>query len=147
MTENKKPKGQKGKKKTHLDTDNPDENPLLHVDNTADFSIDTGNLLQDTGLLIFPGYKVFDLTKDNDHFDTRKISHMSMIIITLRYYEYVCIAKFQFSYIIPILESGLNAKDVFDMVKHCLKNKLLTNAPTFDNIYELDIQYSGYIKY
>lgn len=147
MTENKKPKGQKGKKKTHPDTDNPDENPLLHVDNTADFSIDTGNLLQDTGLLIFPGYKVFDLKKDKDHFDTRKISHMSIIIITLRYYEYVCIAKFQFSYIIPILESGLNAKDVFDMVKHCLKNKLLTNAPTFDNIYELDIQYSGYIKY
>ena len=147
MTENKKPKGQKGKKKTHPDTDNPDENPLLHVDNTADFSIDTGNLLQDTGLLIFPGYKVYDLKKDKDQYNTRKISQMSMIIISLRYYEYVCIAKFKFSYIIPILESGLNAKDVFDMVKHCLKNKLLTNAPTFDNIYELDIQYNGFIKY
>lgn len=147
MAENKKPKGQKGKKKTHPDTDNPDENPLLHVDNTADFSIETGNLLQDTGLLIFPEYEIFDLKKDKDHFDTNKLSHMSMIIISLRYYEYVCIAKFQFSYIIPILESGLNAKDVFDMVKHCLKNKLLTNAPTFDNIYELDIQYNGFIKY
>ena len=147
MAENKKPKGQKGKKKTRPDTDNPDENPLLHVDNTADFSIDTGNLLQDTGLLIFPEYEMFDLKKDKDHFDTNTLSHMSMIIISLRYYEYVCIAKFQFSYIIPILESGLNAKDVFDMVKHCLKNKLLTNAPTFDNIYELDIQYNGYIKY
>ena len=147
MAENKKPKGQKGKKKTRPDTDNPDENPLLHVDNTADFSIDTGNLLQDTGLLIFPEYEMFDLKKDKDHFDTNKLSHMSMIIISLRYYEYVCIAKFQFSYIIPILESGLNAKDLFDMVKHCLKNKLLTNAPTFDNIYELDIQYNGYIKY
>ena len=147
MAENKKPKGQKGKKKTRPDTDNPDENPLLHVDNTADFSIDTGNLLQDTGLLIFPEYEMFDLKKDKDHFDTNKLSHMSMIIISLRYYEYVCIAKFQFSYIIPILESGLNAKDVFDMVKHSLKNKLLTNAPTFDNIYELDIQYNGYIKY
>ena len=147
MAENKKPKGQKGKKKTRPDTDNPDENPLLHVDNTADFSIETGNLLQDTGLLIFPEYEIFDLNKDKDHFDTNKLSHMSMIIISLRYYEYVCIAKFQFSYIIPILESGLNAKDVFDMVKHCLKNKLLTNAPTFDNIYELDIQYNGFIKY
>ena len=147
MAENKKPKGQKGKKKTRPDTDNPDENPLLHVDNTADFSIDTGNLLQDTGLLIFQEYEIFDLKKDKDHFDTNKLSHMSMIIISLRYYEYVCIAKFQFSYIIPILESGLNAKDVFDMVKHSLKNKLLTNAPTFDNIYELDIQYNGFIKY
>ena len=147
MAESKKPKGQKGKKKTRPDTDNPDENPLLHVDNTADFSIETGNLLHDTGLLIFPEYEMFDLKKDKDHFDTNKLSHMSMIIISLRYYEYVCIAKFQFSYIIPILESGLNAKDVFDMVKHCLKNKLLTNAPTFDNIYELDIQYNGFIKY
>jgi hypothetical protein len=45
------------------------------------------------------------------------------------------------------MESGLIARDVFDMVKHCLRNKLLTNAPTFDNIYELDIQYTGYIKY
>ena len=76
MAENKKPKGQKGKKKTRPDTDNPDENPLLHVDNTADFSIDTGNLLQDTGLLIFPGYKVFDLKKDKDHFDTNKIDYL-----------------------------------------------------------------------
>lgn len=147
MAETKKSKGQKGKKKPRPDTDNPEENPLLHVDNTADFSIDTGNLLQDTGILIFPGYKSFDLKKEKDHFNTDKLSQTSMIIITLRYYEYVCIAKFQFSYIIPILESGLNAKDVFDMVKHCLKNKLLTNAPTFDNIYELDIQYNGYIKY
>ena len=147
MIDQKKQKGQKGKKKTRPDTNNPDENPLLHLDNTADFSIDTGNLLQDTGILIFPGYKDFDLKKDKDHFDTAKITKMSMVIISLRYYEYVCIAKFQFSYIIPILESGLNAKDVFEMVKHCLKNKLLTNAPTFDNIYELDIQYKGYIKY
>ena len=147
MATEKKKIALKGKKKSKPDTDNPDENPLLHVDNTADFSIETGNLLQDTGLLIFPGYKMFDLKKDKDHFDMDKISKMSMIIISLRYYEYVCIAKFQFSYIIPILESGLIAKDVFDMVKHCLKNKLLTNAPTFDNIYELEIQYSGYIKY
>ena len=56
MIDQKKQKGQKGKKKTRPDTNNPDENPLLHVDNTADFSIDTGNLLLDTGILIFPGY-------------------------------------------------------------------------------------------
>ena len=45
------------------------------------------------------------------------------------------------------LISGLIAKDVFDMIKHCLKNKLITNAPTFDNIYDLEIQYNGYVKY
>ena len=143
----KKQKGIKGTKKTKPDTDNPDQNPLLHVENKADFSIETGNLLQDTSMLIFPGYKVFDMKKDKDHFDMDKLTNMSMIIIALRYYEYVCIARFQFSFIIPILESGLVAKDVFDMIKHCLRNKLLTNAPTFDNIYELDIVYTGYIKY
>lgn len=143
----KKQKGIKGTKKTKPDTDNPDQNPLLHVDNTSDFSIETGNLLQDTSILIFPGYKVFDMKKDKDHFDMNKLNNMSMIIIALRYYEYVCIARFQFSFIIPILESGLVAKDVFDMIKHCLRNKLLTNAPTFDNIYDLDIVYTGHVKY
>ena len=143
----KKPKGQKGIKKPRPDTDNPDQNPLLKVDNTEEFSIETGNLLQDTGLLIFPGYTVFDMKKEKDHFDMEKLSNTSMIIVALRYYEYVCTAKFQFSYILPILESGLNAKDTFDMIKHCLRNKLLTNAPTFDNIYDLDIAYTGYVKY
>jgi hypothetical protein len=87
------------------------------------------------------------MKKEKDHFNMDKLNNMSMIIVALRYYEYVCIARFQFSFIIPILESGLVAKDVFDMMKHCLRNKLLTNAPTFDNIYELDIQYTGYVKY
>ena len=146
MTE-KKSKVQKGKNKPKPDTDNPEENPLLHVDSTSEFTIETGNLLQDTDLLIFPEYTWFDIKKDKDHFDMNKLSHDSKIIIALRYYEYVCIAKFNFSYIIPIMKSGLIAKDVFDMVKHCLRNKLLTNAPTFDNIYELDITYNGYVKY
>ena len=147
MSDNKKTKAQKGKRKTQPDTNNPDENPLLRVDNRNEFTITTGNLLQDTGMLIFPDYTRFDTKKDKDHFDLSKISKDSTIIVTLRYYEYVCIAKFNFSYIIPILESGLRAKDIFDMVKHCLKNKLLINAPTFDNIYEIDMQYNGYVKY
>jgi len=142
-----KSKAQKGKKVTKPDTDNPDDNPLLHVDNKTDFIIETGNLLQDTGLLIFPEYTRFDLQRDKDHFDLTKLSGDSNIIITLRYYEYVCIARFKFNYIIPIMKSGLIAKDVFEMVKHCLKNKLIINAPTFDNIYDIDIQYQGYINY
>lgn len=148
MSEKKtKPKGQKGQKKTRPDTDNPEENPLLHVDNNPDFMIETGNLLQDTSMLIFDGYETFDVKKDKDHFDTSKINRDSTIIIALRYYEYVCIATFRFAFIIPLLESGLGAKDVFDMIKHCLRNKLLINAPTFDNIFDIEIMYTGYIKY
>lgn len=143
----KKPKSQKGRKKTRPDTDDPNENPLLHVENTPDFTIETGNLLQDTGLLIFNEYDQFDIKKEKDHFDLSKIDRNSTIIIALRYFEYVCIAKFRFAFIIPILESGLSAKDVFEMIKHCLRNKLLINAPTFDNIFDIEIVYTGYIKY
>lgn len=145
----KKQKGKslKGRKKTRPDTDDPNENPLLHVENTPDFTIETGNLLQDTDILIFHGYESFDVKKEKDHFDLTKLDNNSTIIIALRYYEYVCIAKFRFAFIIPILESGLSAKDVFEMMKHCLRNKLLINAPTFDNIFDIEIVYTGYVKY
>ena len=89
-------------------------------------------------MLIFPGYEVFDLKKEKDHFNMDKLNNMSMIV-TLRYYEYVCIARFQFSFIIPILESGLVAKDVFDMMKHCLRNFIM------QFIYELGI-YTGILN-
>lgn len=120
---------------------------MLLVENKADFTIETGNLLQDTGQLIYAGFENFDLKKDKDHFDLDKITEDSVIVILLRYYEYLCVAEFKFSYVLPLLQSGLNAKDVFDMVKHCLKNRLLTNVPTFDTIFEPDIQYTGKIKY
>ena len=137
----------RGQNKLKPDTDNPAKNPLLLVENKADFTIETGNLLQDTGQLIYDGFENFDLKKDKDHFDLDKITEDSVIVILLRYYEYLCVAEFKFSYVLPLLQSGLNAKDVFDMVKHCLKNRLLTNVPTFDTIFEPDIQYTGKIKY
>lgn len=137
----------RGQNKLEPDTDNPAKNPLLLVENKADFTIETGNLLQDTGQLIYDGFENFDLKKDKDHFDLDKITEDSVIVILLRYYEYLCVAEFRFSYVLPLLQSGLNAKEVFDMVKHCLKNRLLTNVPTFDTIFEPDIQYTGKIKY
>lgn len=137
----------RGQAKTRPDTDDPEKNPLLHIENKHDFRIDTGNLLEDTHQLIYHGYENFDLQKDKDHFDIEKLNDDSTIVIILRYYEYLCTAEFKFSYILPILHSGLTAKDVFAMMKHCLKNKLLTNVPSFDTIFEPDIQYIGKIKY
>lgn len=137
----------KGQKKSKPDSENIDENPLLKIDNRVDFSIESSNLLQDPGKLIFPGYENFDLKKEKDHFDMNRLRDDSSIIIVLRYYEYICTASMKFSFIIPILQSGLNARDVFEMIKHALRNKLLLNAPTFDNIFEPDFHYIGKIKY
>jgi hypothetical protein len=143
----KKAKPIKGNKKEKPDSNNPENNPLLHVDDKINFKIETGNLLQTPEALIFNDFDRFDLKKDKDHFDMEKLKKSSEIIIVLRYYEYICTARFGFSYIIPIMESGLVVKDVFEMIKHCLRNKLIINAPSFDNIYDLDIVYNGYIKY
>ena len=58
----------KGLKKTKPDVDNPEENPMLKVDNKDDFSIKTGNLIQDTDLLIFKDYDSFDIKKEGNPF-------------------------------------------------------------------------------
>ena len=48
----------------------------------------------------------------------------------------------------PLLQPGIiAAKDIFDMVKKKKKNKLLINVPTFDTIFEPDIQYIGKVRY
>lgn len=142
-----KPKGVKGRLVAKSDSEKGDENPLLHIENKKGFSIETSNLLDSPSSLIFNEYEDFDLKKDKDHFDISRLNMGTQIIIVLRYYEYLCTAKFTFEYILPIMESGLIAKDVFDMIKHSLKNKLLINVPTFDTIFEPDIQYVGKVKY
>lgn len=142
-----KPKGVKGRLVAKSDNEKGEENPLLHIENKKGFSIETSNLLDSPSSLIFNDYEDFDLKKDKEHFDMSRLNMETQIIIVLRYYEYLCTAKFTFEYILPIMESGLIAKDVFDMIKHSLKNKLLINVPTFDTIFEPDIQYIGKVKY
>ena len=142
----KKAKPINSKKKSQADSDTS-ENPLLCIDNKINFCIDAGNLLQTPNMLIFKDFKRIDIQKDKDIFDISKLTEKSSVIITLRYFEYVCIAKFEFSFIIPMLESGLVARDIIDLMKHALRNRLLLNAPSFDNIYDIDIKYEGYIRY
>ena len=145
----KKPREAKlrGQAKGRPDNDRPEDNPLLHIENKHDFSIETGNLLEDPGALAYSGFDTFDLSREKDHFDVGQLSNDSEIVVVLKYYEYLCVAKFRFSYIKPILVSGLAMKDVFDMVKHSLKNKLLVNVPSFDTVFEPEIQYIGKIQY
>lgn len=143
----KKVKAPKGQLKTRPDTDDPDKNPLLHVENKHDFKIETANLLENPDILMYDGFETFDLTKDKDHFDLDQINNDTEIIVVLRYFEYICTADFRFCYIKPILASGFIMKDVFDMMKHSLKNKLMINVPSFDTVFEPEIQYIGKVKY
>lgn len=146
-TQNKKPTFAKGQAKPKPDVNDPEKNPLLFVENKTNFSISTSNLLQDPTELVIKDCEDFDPKSEKVAFDTKRIRESSKIIIILRYYEYLCTAEFTFGYIIPLLESGLTGKDVFMMVCHCLKNKLLCNVPSFDTVFEPDIIYTGKINY
>lgn len=137
----------KGQAKPKADNDNPEKNPLLHIENKHGFSIETDNLLEASDALIYLGFDNFDLSKEQDHFDLDRLNLDSEIIVILRYFEYLCIAKFTFEYVKPMLQSGLIMKDVFQMMKHCLKNRLLLNVPSFETVFEPDIQYIGKVKY
>jgi hypothetical protein len=142
-----KQKGVKGKKKERPDNDDPELNPLLHVENKKDFIITTSNLLEDPEGLIYEGFEPFDLKEKEIPFDYSRFDENSLLVIMLRYYEYLCTAQIKVDYILPLLSSGMTGKQVFDIVCHCLKNKLLCNVPSFDTIFEPDIQYIGKIKY
>lgn len=142
-----KQKGIKGKKKERPDNDDPELNPLLRVENKKDFIINTSNLLENPEGLTYDEFEPFDLKEKEFPFDYSRFDENSLIVIMLRYYEYLCTAQIRVEYILPLLSSGMTGKQVFDMVCHCLKNKLLCNVPSFDTIFEPDIQYIGKIKY
>lgn len=121
------------------------DSPFLYVAENSGLDIQKSNLLNDPGYLIMDGYENFDIDKIT--LDSSKITENSNIIVILRYYEYLCTAKFNINYIVPMLQSGLKWNNIFDMVKHHLKMTLMLNVPSVDTIYELDMMYTGKIKY
>ena len=46
-----------------------------------------------------------------------------------------------------MLAAGLALTDVFGMIKHHLKIVMTLNVPTVDTIYDLDLIYTGHIRY
>lgn len=142
-----KKKPSKGQTNIKTDSDIASDNPLLYIENKNGLTIETSNLLENPNSLIYSEFENFDLKAESDHFDLSRLNENTTIIVILRYYEYICKATFTFEYIYPILQSGLTARDIFDMTKHALKNKLLLNAPSFDVIFEPEIQYVGKVKY
>lgn len=132
----------KGVKKFDKDSD---ENPLLKVENDT-FNIEFANVLNDPYAIIFPDYENFDILTGN--IDGARINRDSQIIAIMRYYEYICIAKFKYDYIIPLLTEGdLSGSEVFQMIQHALRTRLLMNIPSFDIILEIEFKFTTKIKY
>lgn len=138
-----KPQKFKGTKK--FDKDSTD-NPLLKVDNDSAFSIEFANVLNDPYSIIFKDYENFDIQTGN--IDTERLNKDSQIIAIMRYYEYVCIGRFKYDYIFPLLSEGeLNGPEVFQMIQHALRTRLLMNIPSFDIILEIEFKFKTKIKY
>lgn len=133
----------KGVKKFDKDSD---DNPLLKMDDANGYEIYFANILNNPLCIIFNDYQVFDIFTGN--IDINKLNKDSQIIAYMRYYEYLCIARFKYDYIKPLLDTGdMNGIDVFQMIKHSLRTRLLMNIPSFDIILEPEFIFKTVVKY
>lgn len=142
---------QKKLKGLNKETKDTDENPLLKTNENKEFVVTTMNILNDVNCLLYNDYKIFEVdTPDkqvNNPLDVDKINDDSTVIVFLRYFEYLVKAEFKFTYISPLVISGVPLNEVFDMIKHHLKMRLLMMVPSFDTIFELNFKYEYKIKY
>lgn len=133
----------KGVKKFDKDSE---DNPLLKMDGVNGYEMYFANILNDPMCIIFNDYQEFDIF--NGIIDVNRLNRDSQIIAYMRYYEYLCIARFKYEYIKPLLDNGnMNGIDVFQMIKHSLRTRLLMNIPSFDVIIEPEFIFKTVIKY
>jgi len=133
----------KGTKKFDKDSD---DNPLLKMDGANGYEMYFANILNDPMCIIFNDYQSFDIFTGN--IDVNRLNKDSQIIAYMRYYEYLCVARFKYDYIKPLLDNGdMNGIDVFQMIKHSLRTRLLMNIPSFDIILEPEFIFKTVIKY
>src|SRR5574344_2276898 len=116
---NKKPVKTKGVNKKF--EEDPSNNPLLLIRDKIDFQIEVKNLLDETDSILFPAYDDFDFGVGN--VDLNLLTDRSNLIVVARYYEYLSVATFNFSYLKPLLQSGLSAIEVIETIKHALRMK------------------------
>lgn len=144
----KKTKKLKGLNKDVNDTD---ENPLLKTNENTEFVVTTMNILNDVTCLLYNDYDIFEIeTSDKPikkPIDIDKISDNSNVIVFLRYFEYLVKAEFKFTYITPLVIAGVPLNEIFEMIKHHLRMRLLMMVPSFDNVFELNFIYEYKIKY
>lgn len=140
----------KGLNKDIKDTD---DNPLLKTNENKDFVVTTMNILNDVSCLLYNDYDVFDIAEPGSDKQIKNplnidnISDESSVIVFLRYFEYLVKAEFKFIYISPLIVAKVPLNEIFDMIKHHLKMRLLMMVPSFDTIFELNFKYEYKIKY
>lgn len=130
------------------DTEN---NPLLRIDPASEFIIEVGNFLEDPYILINPGYESFN-PQDNSSLDGDRLDEASEMMVILRYFEYVIIARFPVRFILPLWMDGnktgdMSLADIIQSIEHRLQMELQLRTPSFDQINTLDIHYLYKIMY
>ena len=128
-----------------------EKNPLLHIEQSNQFCIEVGNFLEDCNILIYPDYESFD-PQDKNTLDADRLDTNSDLLVILRYFEYVILAKFKVNFILPLWKEGqrtgdMDLPDIIDSIKHRLMMELQMKTPTFDNINTLDIHYLYKVRY
>lgn len=146
----KKSTSKKGNSKILTEKDT-EKNPLLHIEHTSQFSIEVGNFLEDCNILIYPDYEKFE-PSDKSTLDAERLDTQSDLMIILRYFEYVIIAKFKVNFIMPLWIEGqrtgdMDLYDIIESIKHRLEIELQLRTPSFDNINISDIHYLYKVRY
>lgn len=146
----KKASSKKGNSKIASEKDT-EKNPLLHIEQTPLFAIEVGNFLEDSNILIHPDFESFN-PQDKSSLDSDRLDYNSDMMVILRYFEYVILAQFKVSFIMPLWSEGARTgdMDLFDIIQsieHRLQMELQLRTPTFDEINLLDIHYLYKVRY
>lgn len=146
----KKATSKKGASKIANEKDT-EKNPLLHIEQSPVFAIEVGNFLEDSGILIYPDYESFN-PQDKTTLDATRLDMNSDLMVILRYFEYVIVAKFKVSFIMPLWKEGMRTgdMDLFDIIQsieHRLQMELQLRTPSFDDINLLDVHYLYKVRY
>lgn len=138
-------KARKGNKKI-IDEKDTANNPLLKIEDSVLFSIESGNFLNDPTIYTFPGYENIDPSNPST-LDVSKLDNNSEFVCILLYFEYLITAKFKFSYIRPLLSAGMEFPKIIEAINHRLLTELQLNVPSFDTIISIQIENQCRVKY
>lgn len=138
-------KARKGNRKV-IDEKDTANNPLLKIDDSVLFSIESGNFLNDPTIYTFPGFEMFDPQKP-ETLDLTRLDNNSEFVCILLYFEYLITARFKFSYIRPLLSAGMELPKIIEAINHRLLTELQLNVPSFDVIITLQVENQCRVKY
>lgn len=132
------------------------EKSMLEVEYNPQFTVVCKNALDDPKSMQFPGWEPFPIEKltngeqkdDSFILNTERVRiNKTEIMVILRYFEYLCIAKMDLSYLTEICKGDSKLVDVIDMIKHHLRNKLIREVDKTEQVIDMYIKYVGKIKY